>query len=974
MPITTRSSTSNNETAMDLATLTSRFLQAEDRFSHLESQLEAQRQQLNACTQATSNNTHAIATIDKKMDATSRQLIELTQANSHQLAKLLAALQGRNGNTIPTAPGSSNTGFHNDRHEDESGNSRREGILLQDGILEQDPPRGEEIRQEKRQIEHGTTKFNLPRVDFSIFTGLKPSSWVDCCNFYFDMYQVPDEYKSRMAAMHFTGPADDWYRCFKVSNPQPPWPILVEEVLNYFAHNTSNAVDEFKKVHQSGDLEEYIANFLQTRARLTYKRKITSEDFFVEGFISGLKDELRHTIEMFNPSTVNDAIRFARKIELSIDSTIKRVITVVKPLQYQHRNTYPLTDNRWKEKRLVIRRLNATLEVPRIMNKPSNTLSLDQKRLLGLCFKCGEKWHQGHTCQIKSLNAIEAEEEINTDLNHLELVNDSPKGKFDDFIEFEEGEQAIVNLCNGEYNSSMTFKGKIGTIPICALMDSGSTHSFIHPNLVHNLNLELTKSNPLTGHDLLLGMNWLTKLGPTLVDWNKGSMKLKRDGNFIKLEDEDVESKLRLLTLTEQGKGHLKLKHEEGEVLLAQIFNMEEQVEREPLLPPILLVKKKDNSWRMCVDYRKLNENTIKNKYPIPIIDDLLDEIKHARVFTKLDLRSGYHQIRMHEEDIYKTSFHTHEGLYEFRVMPFDLTNAPASFQALMNTIFKPYLRKFILVFFDDIMIYSTDLEMHVEYVKLAFEVLRQNQLFLKRSKCDIAVEQLEYLGHIISKNGVATDPKKIEAMSNWPTPSNVKALRGFLGLTGYYRKFVKNYGTIAKPLTELLKKNAFQWTKEAQEAFETLKLAMTQAPVLALPDFNQTFVVETDASNHDIGGVLIQNKKPIAFLKQKTNTASQHKGLSKLLGLDYTIEYKKGNENLVADALSRQEGQNENLFICAGLHFLSEIRPQWVFDIQASYLEDNWIEDIKGKLNLPQDATGDNLYSQYQQLIRYKG
>jgi hypothetical protein len=187
-----------------------------------------------------------------------------------------------------------------------------------------------------------------------------------------------------------------------------------------------------------------------------------------------------------------------------------------------------------------------------------------------------------------------------------------------------------------------------------------------------------------------------------------------------------------------------------------------------------------------------------------------------------------------------------------------------------MNSILEPYLRKFVMVFIDDILIYSADLTQHLEHLRLVFSTLRAHQFYLKRKKCVFAKSELQYLGHIISKDGVSTDPAKTQAMVDWPVPSSLTELRGFLGLTGYYRKFVRHYGAIAKPLTTLLQgKKRWEWTKEAQQAFDKLKQAMIQTPVLALPDFELPFVVETDACENGIGAVLMQQNRPVAFLSK---------------------------------------------------------------------------------------------------------
>jgi hypothetical protein len=224
----------------------------------------------------------------------------------------------------------------------------------------------------------------------------------------------------------------------------------------------------------------------------------------------------------------------------------------------------------------------------------------------------------------------------------------------------------------------------------------------------------------------------------------------------------------------------------------------------------------------------------------------------------------------MKEVDLPKTAFRTHEGHYEFLVMPFGLCNAPSTFQSLMNHVFHPFLCHFVLVFFDDIIIYRKTWTNHLAHVDRILHILSQHQLFLKQSKCGFGTSEVEYLGHLVGKDDVGVDSKKLEAMQDWTHPKNLKSLHGFLGLTGYYRKFVKNYGKIATPINALLKKNSFTWTLATVEAFQTLKMAMCTTLVMALPDFTKTFVLECDASGKGICVVLMQEGRSLAFTSKQ--------------------------------------------------------------------------------------------------------
>ena len=221
-------------------------------------------------------------------------------------------------------------------------------------------------------------------------------------------------------------------------------------------------------------------------------------------------------------------------------------------------------------------------------------------------------------------------------------------------------------------------------------------------------------------------------------------------------------------------------------------------------------IHKNDGTWRLCVDYRQLNQLTFKDKFPIPLVEELLDELTKVDYFSKLDLKSGYQQIWMHEADIHKTTFRSHQGRYEFLVLPFGLTNAPSTFQSLMNSIFQPYLRCFVLVFFNDILVYFEDWNSHLTHLQQIFDILVQHKLFVKFNKCDFGAIKVAYLGHVISRGVVSMDASKVSCVEAWPILSSVKELKGFLGLTGYYRRFIRGYGIIAKSLIDLFKQRAF--------------------------------------------------------------------------------------------------------------------------------------------------------------------
>jgi hypothetical protein len=403
------------------------------------------------------------------------------------------------------------------------------------------------------------------------------------------------------------------------------------------------------------------------------------------------------------------------------------------------------------------------------------------------------------------------------------------------------------------------------------------------------------------------------------------------------------------------------------------------QPSKSPYGAPVLFVKKKDGSMRLCVDYRALNAVTVKNSYPLPKIDELLDRLHGAKVFSKMDLAQGYHQVRVAEGDVPKTAFRCQLGHFEFKVMPFGLCNAPSTFQALMNRVLRKTpegaaLLDFVIVYLDDILIFSKTEEEHLQHLEEVCKRLQAESLYAKRSKCSFGLSEVDFLGHTVSAQGISTDKEKVKAVQDWPVPRNPTEVAAFLGLANFYRRFVKNFSTTAYALTELTRKEKpFEWTEAAQASFDGLKASLCAAPVLAPPARDEPYTIDCDASAFAIGAVLSQGEgdtyRVVAYESRKLlpaernylnhdretlsvvhalrkwrhyiqngqqtrvftdNTATkyiltksteqlnnrQRNWLYELAEYDIVLSHRPGKENVVADALSRRADYEQEYVI----------------------------------------------------------
>ncbi|WVZ12616.1 hypothetical protein V8G54_017146 [Vigna mungo] len=930
------------------------------------------------------------------------------------------------------------------------------------------------------------------RVELPVFEGGEPWVWIGRAEKFFEVQKVAEEEKLELAFISMDGYVGSWFRFWREKTKNLSWDGLKRALGIRFGVGTRGTVYErLSTIRQSGPVEEYIRDFEVLVGQTTQ----IPEKQIMGYFLSGLREEVGDHVWPHDPPDLMTAMRVARDVEKLCTKTGGGWLSKNQSSWGKASGSVTRVEpNRETTVRV------GTAESVGSVNKDAtqgrnkgvatssggdrNVRNLPYSEYLkrreeGRCFRCGGPFGPGHRCPERGLKM-------------LIVVEEEEEAEGDEVKETNLAKMELSALSAGGLTTPKTMKlrGHIGHREVLVLIDSGASHNFIDRRVVEELQMTVTKTQPymvslgdgqkkrisgccegvklelgeaqlierfylfeLGGVEIILGVEWLQRLGEVMVDWGKLKMMYKEGGREVTVRGDPTlerkvvgprvlmkmdrtetcyvvwelgsmeaqQNRLKNVGLTEKQKREMESLLENYDVVFSEAktlppnravehhIQLKEGVDpvnvrpyryphaikaeiehqiaemlrtgvirpsHSPYSSPVILVKKKDDSWRFCIDYRALNRATVPDKFPIPVIEELLDELNGASYFSKVDLKAGYHQIRMSERDVEKTAFRTHQGHYEFVVMPFGLTNAPATFQSAMNALFQPYLRRYVLVFFDDILVYSRTWEEHLEHVKCVLTILQRDQWVANKGKCEFGQTQVKYLGHIVSSRGVEMDDEKIKAVVEWERPKTVKSLRGFLGLTGYYRRFVRDYGKIARPLTELLKKGGFSWNEKAEEAWVNLKKKMTTAPVLSLPDFTQPFHIECDASGSGVGAVLMQGRNPIAYfskalsegklsksiyekemmalvlaiqhwrpylvgqrfvvhtdqkslchlLEQRITTQNQQDWIAKLLGYDFEIVYKTGAANKAADALSRQfEGEDE------GEKELSVIaRPFW--------------------------------------------
>jgi hypothetical protein len=746
------------------------------------------------------------------------------------------------------------------------------------------------------------------RLDFPCYDGKEdPLPWLSRCEQFFHAQQTEPQQKLWLATFHLDGDTFHWYAHLERSRGMPSWEEFHELCNVRFGPPIhSNPLGELRLLRQIGTVADYISRFLALLSRVDPLSDRQEQQMLP----ADLSDDIRVDVELMGPATWS--VRAPWPVHTRRRQCAPNTVRSAGYRQFQQPrpplNPAPASNTAPARQ---IRRLTPAEMAER--RRQGLCFNCDEPFVRG--HKCAHlfyiEYDDSITDDVTSGDDTHGDDEPRISLYVVAGVQAEDTVRLRIFVKGQEL-LALVDFgfSHNFIRDEVVVQLGVALLPVRAGLNVVVANGDRLPCQGFCEGLDIVVgvepfrlpcfSLALGGYDLILGTQWLRTLGPILWDFSRLSMTCFIDGRRVTWQGEPRGSLTSCRQLQTQEMlehllhefadlfvapsglpparphdHHIHLEHGAQPVAVRpyrypqlQKDELEQQcadmlrqriirLSTSAFSSPVLLVKKVDGSWRFCVDYRALNAVTIKDKFPIPVVEELLDELHGARFFSKLDLRSGYHQVRMFVGDVEKTALRTHQGHYEFLVMPFGLANAPATFQALMNDILGRYLRQFVLVFFDDILIYSSSWTEHLHHVHLVLNTLRQHQLCLKKTKCAFGVPTVSYLGHVLSATGVAMDSQKVQAVADWARPRTVRALRGFIGLAGYYRRFIQGYGAIAAPLTRLLTKDGFTWGDEAENPFQELKRALSSASVLQLPNFERSFVVECDASGSGMGAML---------------------------------------------------------------------------------------------------------------------
>ncbi|MCH80314.1 Ty3/gypsy retrotransposon protein, partial [Trifolium medium] len=865
------------------------------------------------------------------------------------------------------------------------------------------------------EFRHSVKKVELPSFD-----GDDPAGWISRAEVYFRVQGTTPEVKVSLAQLCMEGSTIHFFNSLIGEDEELTWEMLKEALMErYGGHGDGDVYEQLTDLKQEGTIEEYITEFEYLIAQIPKLPEKQFRGHFLHGLKPEIRGKVRSLVALGEMSRTK-LLQVTRAVEKEVkggngSSLGRGPRSGYGPnrIGYQgggrNNSDWVMVRGRDSGQNGGVKsgvsglkgESQAQGDKKRTGPRDRGFTHLSYNELMerkqkGLCFKCGGPFHPMHKCPEKQLRVLVVDEEGEEEDEMKILAVEVEEGE-----EEEKGEMSVLNLHHIEHGTPQTvkFQGSIHGVEVLILVDSGATHNFISQKLVHQMDwptaqmkvklgdggqvmtqgvcrgMEVcvgeNKLSPelylfdLGGIDMVLGIEWLKTLGDTITNWKQQTISFWKDHKWVTLRGEGGCSKSVVAlqsilkkpkpnmqgVLWELEKGEPKVvgseelseqQHTDLEELLSKYENVfqtpsglppkrskehainlvegqgavnvrpycyphhhKNEIEKQvsemlamgvirhstsSFSSPVILVKKKDETWRMCIDYRALNKVTIPDKFPIPVFEELLNELHGAKFFFEIRLEI------------------------------------------------------------------CRDWDTHLKHLEEVLSLLSVHGLVANRKKCYFAQKTVEYLGHMITGDGVAVDPGKVVNVRQWPQPKNVKGVRGFLGLTGYYRRFIQDYGKIAKPLTELTKKDSFKWGVEAQQAFDKLKEKLTTAPVLALPNFSKNFVIECDASGGGIGAILMQDKRPIAYfskalgvrnltksayekelmavvlaiqhwrpyllgrrfvvstdqkslkqlLQQKIVTAEQQNWAAKLMGYDFEIVYKQGKLNKGADALSR--------------------------------------------------------------------